>query len=129
MFRARSGPTLPPTPLIEWHLTQPLAPKTREPASGSWLGLNTGWAHPTSSHPITSNPATAAANLTARSIGDPFCRSPGGRRESIPTAADPTRITPQSQDLLELELQHARCVCVPHLSVIEHRHAERILLF
>ena len=104
-LRARSGPTLPPTPLIEWHLTQPLAPKTREPASGSWLGLNTGWAHAASSDPIKSNPATATATLTDRAIGDPFCRSPGGRRdELLPTAADATRITARSQDLLELSL-------------------------
>ena len=34
-MRPRSGPMLLPTPFTAWHFTQPLAPKTREPASGS----------------------------------------------------------------------------------------------
>src|SRR6266542_3398386 len=111
MFRARSGPTLPPTPLIEWHLTQPLAPKTREPASGSWLALKTGWADAPSN--ATSESATATAPTTARIIGDPFCRGLGDRRESFrPTVADATRIIPESQQLLGRQLQHPRRIRV-----------------
>src|SRR6266542_4059905 len=127
MFRARSGPTLPPTPLIEWHLTQPLAPKTREPASGSWLALNTGWADAPSN--ATSENATATAPITARIIGDPFCRGLGDRRENFrPTVADATRITAQSQQLLELQLQYAGRVGVTDLGIIEDGHPKGILL-
>src|SRR5215813_4014096 len=71
---ARSGPTLPPTPLIEWHFSQPLAENTREPAIGSWLGLNTGCAHAPSK--ATSAAAIAKAPITTRIIVDPFCRHP-----------------------------------------------------
>src|SRR6266536_906042 len=127
MFRARSGPTLPPTPLIEWHLTQPLAPKTREPASGSWLGLKTGWADAPSK--ATSENATATAPITARIMGDPFCRRLGDRRENFrPTVADATRIIPESQQLLELQLQYAGRVGVTDLGIVEDGHPEGILL-
>src|SRR6266536_804123 len=33
-IRPRSGPILPPKPLMEWHFEQPLEPDTREPARG-----------------------------------------------------------------------------------------------
>src|SRR5437879_5178931 len=69
--RARSGATLPPTPLTEWHFTQPLEPNTRDPASGSWLGLITGWAQIASSD--TKNTATVrTVHLRLRIIGEPF---------------------------------------------------------
>src|SRR3984893_141050 len=83
---AISGPILPPTPLIAWHVSQPLVAKTREPAIGSWLGLNTVWAHAPSN--ATSESATATAPITARIMGDPFCRASatGGR---VPTRRSP----------------------------------------
>src|SRR5678816_3641985 len=43
-MRVRSGPILPPTPLMAWHLTQPFWSNTREPAAGSWLGPAAGCA-------------------------------------------------------------------------------------
>src|SRR6266481_2338285 len=122
---ARSGPTLPPTPLIAWHFSRPLVANTRDPAAGSWLALNTGCALALAR--ATSESATAMAPTTTRIIGDPFCRDLGDRREHFcPTVADPTRITAESQHLLELQPEDARRVRVPYLGVVEDRHAEGV---
>src|SRR6185295_4481005 len=71
IVRARSGATLPPTPLTEWHLTQPFEPNTRDPASGSWLGLSTGCAE-AAAHDAASTATVRTVHLTLRIIGDPL---------------------------------------------------------
>ena len=79
--------------------------------------------------PRSSSSATSDGPLHGSDHWRPFL--PGSRRppgEFLPTVADATRISARSQDLLELEPEHARCVRVPHLGVVEHRHAEGVLL-
>src|SRR4030095_10456298 len=100
---------------------------TREPATGSWLGLNTGWAQAPST--VISARATATAPIKTPIIRNPFCRDVGERlAKNCPTGADATRIDGQSQQLLELELQHARRIRVPDLRIVEHGDPEGVLL-
>src|SRR5437762_10639979 len=79
---ARSGPTFPPTPFTAWHLTQPLAANTREPASGSWLGLSADCAQ-AASRAQRASAATRTAHLTGMRIRNPFHRDPAAAERTL----------------------------------------------
>src|SRR5215831_19249873 len=58
----------------------------------------------------------------------PFLSGPRWLAHFCPTAADATRIPSRSQELLQLQLEHAGRIRVAHLRIVEHGHSEGVLL-
>src|SRR5215467_12595420 len=101
---------------------QPFASKTRAPASGSCDELNTGWASAVAGR--RRSQATRIVLRTAVVIVLHSRQETRAREAGASPASRQRRMAP----LLERELEHARSVGVAYLRIVEHRHAERVLL-